>query len=86
MSGQNKYINDIKDHINFFYGSEEEGKENYDNIIMYSAEYEEMLQKEIIVADGKEYPEGLIPQIIREGNKLLDLINFFTVGKDEVRS
>ncbi len=53
---------------------------------MYSAEYEEMVQKGVIVPDGKEYPEGLIPQIIREGNKILDLINFFTVGKDEVRS
>jgi len=68
----------ITDHINNNLGG---GK-----IIVYSAEYEEMIQKEIIEPDGKEYPYGVISQIIQEGNRLLNLINFFTVGKDEVRS
>ena len=40
----------------------------------------------MVIPDGQEYPNGLISKIILEGNKLLNLINFFTVGKDEVRS
>ena len=45
-----------------------------------------MIQNELIEPNGKEYPEGVINQIIQEGNRILDLINFFTVGKDEVRA
>ena len=75
---KNKYLPAIKDHI--------ENKLGGGTIILYSAEYEEMIQNDLIEPDGKEYPEGVINQIIQEGNKLLDLINFFTVGKDEVRA
>jgi ribosome-binding ATPase YchF (GTP1/OBG family) len=74
----NPWVNELRTHINGVRGREP--------IIFFSADYEEMIQKEVVVPDGKEYPFGVLNQIVREGNRLLDLINFFTVGADEVRA
>jgi len=49
-------------------------------IIPYSAEYERGL-----LSSPAEGQKSMIPKIIRAGYNALDLVYFFTAGKDEVR-
>lgn len=49
-------------------------------IIPYSAEYERGL-----LSQPSEDKKSMIPKIIRAGYNALDLVYFFTAGKDEVR-
>jgi len=55
-------------------------------IIPYSATYELEVSKGQIIPGKDDMPKSLIHKIIKSGFKILDLINFFTVGYDEVRA
>jgi obg-like ATPase 1 len=78
MKKQNRWLGKIQNHI--------EEKLGGGKIIPYSATYEYDVTKGNIKPDGKEYPKSLINKIIKSGFKILNLINFYTVGKDEVRA
>jgi len=78
MEKHNKWLPKIMEHI--------EKKLGGGKVIPYSATYEYDVSKGKIVPDGKEYPKSLIHKIIKSGHKVLNLMNYFTCGPDEVRA
>jgi len=71
INKKNKWLKKIKEHIDTYMPGE---------IIPYSAEYERG-----ILSNNEPGQKSMIPKIIRAGYNALDLIYFFTAGKDEVR-
>lgn len=55
-------------------------------IIYFSAEHEEQILTQPTAAGKQVQQKTEIPKIIKSGYNILDLINFFTIGSDEVRS
>ncbi len=71
INKKNKWLKKIKENIDAYMPGE---------IIPYSAEYE----KNLMITPSQE-KKSMIPKIIKAGYNALDLIYFFTSGKDEVR-
>lgn len=82
----NKYLEKIAEFV--------KNRGNNDLLIPFSVKFEEQVldievnegeekKKEFIKAQGLR---SMIPKIIRVGYEVLDLIHFFTAGKDEVRA
>lgn len=78
MQKQNKWLPKVAEHIEKNLGG---GK-----MIPYSATYEYDVSRKKIIPDGKDFPEGKFNKIIKSGYKVLNLMHFYTVGADEVRS
>ena len=55
-------------------------------MIPYSATYEYDCTKGKIIPDEKTYPKSIIHRIIKKGYKVMNLMHYYTVGPDEVRS
>ena len=55
-------------------------------VIPYSASYEYDVSKEKINPDDEGMPKSLIHKIIKSGYKVLNLINFYTMGADECKA
>lgn len=68
INKKNKWLKKIKEHIDAYMPGE---------IIPYSAEYERGL-----LSAPTEGQKSMIPKIIRAGYNALDLVYFFTAGKD----
>lgn len=79
---QNKWFKDIKEWV----AKESPG----DPVIPFSAKFEQHI-RELPAEEKKTYLEetklnSMLPKIIKSGYQALHLINFFTVGADEVRA
>jgi obg-like ATPase 1 len=71
INKKNKWLKKIKEYIDNTMPGE---------IIPYSAEYERKL-----LLNNEPGQKSMLPKIIKSGYNALDLIYFFTAGKDEVR-
>jgi obg-like ATPase 1 len=83
ISKKNKFLGPLKKFI-------DERSNNADQLIPFSAQYEFNLQQ-MSPDERKKYcdetqSKSQLPRIIKAGYEALDLIYFFTAGKDEVRA